>query len=194
MNKLLKIVIKQGNRRRDILSPNVFEFTSNKLVLLPSSKIQPHKPLLYQFKERLQLMFLPKDYPLSVTKEYLPYTIYNFFNSTLSTIIGTLSMQALLQALGASQSISIALSATTNWIIKDGVGLLGGVIYASSVSDKFDSHPKRYKFLSTLLIQISCVLELITPLFPVLFLPLASASNIGKNIGWLAVHLLSTFH
>lgn len=41
-----------------------------------------------------------------------------------------MSTQALLQALGMGAGVSIGLAATTNWIIKDGFGLLGGLIYA----------------------------------------------------------------
>jgi hypothetical protein len=40
--------------------------------------------------------------------------------------------------------------------------------------------------MSTVALQASTALEVLTPLFPHLFLPLASISNVGKNISWLA--------
>ncbi len=59
-------------------------------------------------------------------------------------------------------------------------------MFAAKVNTRFDSHPKRFRFWANLLIQFSNFLELLTPLYPGMFLALASISNIGKNIGWLA--------
>ena len=56
-------------------------------------------------------------------------------------------MQALLMAIGVGAG-SVPLAATLNWIIKDGLGQLGGVLYAGIMNDRFDSDPKRYRFLS----------------------------------------------
>jgi len=71
------------------------------------------------------------------------------------------------------------MAAALNWIIKDGLGQLGGVVYASFVSDKFDSEPKRFRFQATVAMQGANVLELLTPLWPGSFLLIASISNIG---------------
>ena len=102
-----------------------------------------------------------------------------------------MSTQALLQALSFSQTSAIGLAATANWIIKDGFGLLGGVLYAAMISSKFDAQPKRYRFIATLSLQLATFLELLTPLLTAMwspsFLILASLSNIGKNIAWLAI-------
>ncbi|KAI8800379.1 vitamin B6 photo-protection and homoeostasis-domain-containing protein [Cladochytrium replicatum] len=138
------------------------------------------------FSERIRQAFLPKGFPHSVTTDYLPYTLYNFAHSVTGTITGTLSMQSLLLALGMSASQSITLAATTNWIIKDGFGLLGGVIYASVVSNRFDANPKRFRFVAALMLQVATIAEMMTPLFPGCFLLMASASNIMKNISYLA--------
>lgn len=142
--------------------------------------------LLSRVREKLAIGFLPKGYPSSVTPDYTPYTVYSFLHSVSGTLTGTLSTQALLHALGMGAATSAGLAATTNWIIKDGFGLLGGVIYAGVTANRFDSSPKRYRFLSAVLIQVATLAELITPLFPHLFIPMASISNICKNIGWLA--------
>ncbi|KAJ3298486.1 hypothetical protein HDU79_010222 [Rhizoclosmatium sp. JEL0117] len=136
--------------------------------------------------DALMVTFLPKNYPRSVSTDYLPYSLWQFAHSVSGTVTGTLSTQALLHALGLGAAASAGLAATTNWIIKDGFGLLGGVLYAGSVATKFDDQPKRFRFLSAALIQFSSLLELLTPLMPHLFVPIASISNIGKNIGWLA--------
>lgn len=75
---------------------------------------------------------------------------------------------------------SIPLAAALNWIIKDGLGQLGGVIYSTVISSKFDSDPKRHRFWSNVALQASTLLEVVTPLVPQFFLFLASVSNIGE--------------
>ncbi|KAJ3159331.1 hypothetical protein HK101_001105 [Irineochytrium annulatum] len=140
-------------------------------------------------RDGLAMTFLPKSYPTSVTHDYLPYTINHFFHSVTGTITGTLATQALLTALGMglSSNATFGIAATTNWIIKDGFGLLGGVIYAALAGNRFDSHARRYRFLAAIAIQVSTVAELITPLLGAhMFLFMASLSNVGKNVGWLA--------
>jgi hypothetical protein len=128
-----------------------------------------------------------------------------------------ISTQALLFAVGVGAG-SIPLAAALNWIIKDGLGQLGGVLYATFANNRFDryhgslwslirqtgsspSEPKHHRFYSHISLQLSTLLEVITPLFPHAFLLLASISNIGehlpssrqscfliqgKNISWIA--------
>jgi hypothetical protein len=43
--------------------------------------------------------------------------------------------------LGGSEALPMA--ATLNWVVKDGLGQLGGVVFASVVSNRFDADPKR---------------------------------------------------
>ena len=40
--------------------------------------------------------------------------------------------------------------------------------------------------VSSLAMDSACALELLAPAFPVLFIPIASVANVGKNISWLA--------
>jgi hypothetical protein len=90
----------------------------------------------------LKTMFLPRNYQHSVTKDYLSFTSFQFVQSVTGTIAGTVSTQAMLHALGLGTGLSMGLAATTNWIIKDGFGLLGGVLYAGFMGSRFDAAPK----------------------------------------------------
>ncbi|CAG8553959.1 34577_t:CDS:2 [Gigaspora margarita] len=60
-------------------------------------------------------------------------------------------------------------------------GQLGGVIYAATINNRFDSEPKRYRFQSTVLMQWASLFELLAPLWPGVFLMIASISNIALN-------------
>ncbi|KAF9094890.1 hypothetical protein BGX27_001361 [Mortierella sp. AM989] len=130
-------------------------------------------------------VFLPKGFPDSVTPNYWPFAKWQFVHNIAGSVTAVISTQSLLFAMGLGAG-SIPMAAALNWIIKDGLGQLGGVVYASFVSDKFDSEPKRFRFQATVAMQGANLLELLTPLWPGYFLVIASISNIGKNMAWLA--------
>ena len=96
-----------------------------------------------------------------------------------------LSTQALLYAVGLGAG-AIPVAAAVNWVLKDGLGQLGGVLYAALLGQRFDADPKRHRFFSGVALQAATAVELMTPLLPGYFLLLASVANIGKNVAWLA--------
>lgn len=79
-------------------------------------------------RERLIFVFFPQSYPESVTRNYLAFSAWNVLGSVSGTMTGVLATQSLLTALGMGSG-SLPLAASLNWIIKDGFGLLGGVLY-----------------------------------------------------------------
>lgn len=132
---------------------------------------------------------LPKGYPSSVRSGYSTFITGQLVSNTLSTAGGVLSMQALLYAMGIGMSLGAGaapLAATLNWVIKDGLGQLGGVIFAGFVSNRFDADPKRWRLTATIAMDSASFIELLTPLAPAYFLPIASVANISKNISFLA--------
>jgi len=56
--------------------------------------------LRHSVHEKVMRTFLPADYPHSVTKEYLPFSIYSNISSISITAMTFLSTQALFVALG----------------------------------------------------------------------------------------------
>lgn len=129
--------------------------------------------------------FVPKGYPQSVSDGYGRYATGHFVSSVFSSAGGVLSMQALLHAVGLGVG-AIPLAAALNWVIKDGLGQLGGVIFASMVNNRFDADPKKWRLFASISMELSSLLEFITPLYPHYFLPIASVANVGKNISFLA--------
>lgn len=77
---------------------------------------------------------------------------------TAGTIQGVLSTQALLFAIGLGSG-SVPLAAAVNWVLKDGLGQFGGVLYASLYGTKFDQDPKRQRWMATVALQFSTFLE-----------------------------------
>jgi hypothetical protein len=134
-------------------------------------------------------LFLPHGYPDTVDTGYAQYASLCFCSNVAGSAAMVLSTQALLHAaLGISIVNSSALSAGINWVIKDGVGQLGGILFASKIgrTKGLDTDPKKWRMLSAMAMDISTFMEICTPLFPGYFLLIASIANVGKNIGFLS--------
>ena len=128
---------------------------------------------------------LPNDYKTSVPPNYIGYSKIYALGAFASSAAMVLSTQSLLYAVGLGAG-AIPLSAAINWVLKDGLGQLGGVLFTSFVNNKFDSDPKRWRIVAALSVDGAMYLEALAPLFPALFLPLAAIANTGKSISWLA--------
>ena len=128
---------------------------------------------------------LPKNFKTSVPPNYLPYCKAYAVGTIASSSAMVLSMQSLLYAIGLGAG-AIPLSAAINWVLKDGLGQAGGVLFASFINNRFDADPKRWRVVAAVSMDVAMYLEALTPLAPFLFLPLATLANVGKNISWLA--------
>lgn len=102
---------------------------------------------------------------------------------TFSSALGVLSTQQLLLALGIG---SVSSSAALNWVLKDGLGQLGGVVFAGTVGSRFDGSVKYYRWVSSLVLNLACGLEMAANCYPAHFLLIASLSTTGKNISYLS--------
>jgi hypothetical protein len=141
---------------------------------------------LNSMMQSLAAYVLPKGFPNSVGLRYERYIAFQAMDSISGTICGVLAMQSLFFAAGVTGSGSIPLAASINWILKDGLGQIGGVLFASIVSNRFDADPKKWRLVASLSMSIASILELSTPIFPGYFLAIASIANVGKNIAFLA--------
>ena len=135
---------------------------------------------------RLVPYFLPQRFDTSVTPNYFDYTKWQFAASVTGTMASVLATQALLTAVGVTAEAAAPIAVLINWIMKDVLGQLGAAVYSSLISTQFDHDPRRWRLYSNLILIASSGLEIITPFFPVIFLPLAALGNMGKNVSWLS--------
>ncbi|GMG18005.1 unnamed protein product [Phytophthora fragariaefolia] len=94
-------------------------------------------------------------------------------------------MQSLLYAIGLGAG-AIPTAAAVNWVLKDGLGQFGGVLFASIVNNRYDADPKRWRVASSVALDVSVLGEILTPLAPGSFLAIASLANVAKNVAWLS--------
>jgi hypothetical protein len=73
-------------------------------------------------------------------------------------------------------------AAAFTWVLKDGLGQIGGILYASRFGKNFDADIKKFRFLSIFTLNAALWIEITTLAFPKYFLLIASIANCGKNI------------
>ena len=76
-------------------------------------------------------------------------------------------------------------AAAYTWVLKDGLGQLGGILFAARYGSNFDEDIKKWRFLALFSLNVAVLIEIMTLKFPHLFLLLASVANVGKNICYL---------
>lgn len=182
-NNPLSVVLRQSLGDQNVQDYTYCPKTQRALRRMETNRTM--KQILKTNSSHIASYFLPKGYPHSVSAGYDAFVRGQMIAMTLSTASGVLSMQCMLFAIGLGAG-SLPLAATLNWVIKDGLGQLGGVIFAGMVNNQFDADPKKWRMLAALSMDLSSFIELLTPLFPGYFLPLAAVANVGKNISFLA--------
>ena len=77
-----------------------------------------------------QNIFLPRGYPDSVSDDYLTYQIWDTMQAFCSTISGTLTTHAILKGIGVGSDVISPFSATVTWILKEGTGHIGKILFS----------------------------------------------------------------
>uniref|UniRef100_A0A0A9D499 Protein root UVB sensitive/RUS domain-containing protein n=1 Tax=Arundo donax TaxID=35708 RepID=A0A0A9D499_ARUDO len=124
-------------------------------------------------------LLLPDGYPHSVSSDYLQYSLWRGVQGVASQISGVLSTQALLYAVGLGKG-AIPTAAAVNWVLKDGLGYLSKIML-SKFGRHFDVNPKGWRLFADLLENTAYGLEIFTPVFPHLFVPIGAAAGAGRS-------------
>lgn len=159
----------------------IYHLDTSKHVVVKHKVNQWRLPGMHQIIDN----FLPEGYRTSVRSNYLPYVSWYAVSAVSSSISGVLATQQLLFAVGLGSG-AIPLAGALNWVMKDGLGQLGGVVFASVINNRFDADSKRWRMLSAVALDVAYAIEMTSPLVPSHFLLLASVSNIAKNISWIS--------
>jgi len=117
------------------------------------------------------------------SSEYINFVKWSFITNVIVSIETALSTSNMLEGISGKDVDSGV--RTLNYIGKDIIGQIGGVLYISSMSHKADDDPKRFLMYSNLLQQCSMIALASTPLVPSSgFLVIAGTANILTNISF----------
>jgi len=155
-----------------------------KWVLEESKKVG--EPLMKRLSVSFASCFLPENYPRSVGVGYKGYFLWLALQSICGSASYVLSTKALLSSVGLSAAPATSAAAAIAWVLKDGVGSLGVMLFASKSGSKFDDDAKRNRWKGDTLHNTGVLIELAIPIFPKTFLVTASIANVLKGISGLA--------
>eukprot|EP01133_Synstelium_polycarpum_P015948 gene15948-18962_t len=127
-------------------------------------------------------MFLPAGYPHSVTPDYTAYQTWDTLQALCSSLTGVLATRAILKGYGVGNAAASVSSAAVQWVIRDGSGMIGRIVFAWRKGTDLDCNAKTWRFGADLLNDVGMTLEMLSPINPHLFLPLSCAGIIAKSI------------
>jgi len=137
---------------------------------------------------RLSVAFLPSGVTRGCYYRFMGWRIAQRFINANLHVFGT---QSLLLGLGMkssrtySSSSMLGLSAALLWVLKDALGKIARMVWASKMGGRFDSDAKRWRFRSSFVFAMGNGLEILAFICPPLFLVWATLANCCKQISML---------
>ncbi|KAL7562020.1 hypothetical protein ACA910_011068 [Epithemia clementina (nom. ined.)] len=132
---------------------------------------------------RLSVAFLPAG----VTPNYYRFMRWRVLQRFVNANLHVFGTQSLLMGLGIKSSSSQlgALSAALKWVLKDALGKIVRMTWASRMGRRFDSDAKRWRFRSAFVFALGNFLEITTYMIPSMFLVWATLANCCKQVSML---------
>ncbi|KAM7386971.1 hypothetical protein PAMA_009553 [Pampus argenteus] len=127
-------------------------------------------------------VFLPQGYPESVSEDYLQYQFWDTVQAFSSSLSGTLATQASLKGVGVGNQEATVAAATVTWLLRDGTGMMGRILFAWRKGSKLDSEAKKWRLFADVLNDIAMFMEILAPFFPAFFTLIVCTAGIFKSI------------
>ncbi|KAF7390220.1 hypothetical protein HZH68_012077 [Vespula germanica] len=140
------------------------------------------KSLLSGILSIIKDVFLPQGFPDSVHPDYVPYQIWDTVQAFASTIMGTLTTHSIMQGVGVGESTATPLAAAITWILKDGTGMVGRIIFAWWNGTDLDGQCKKWRLFADILNDVAMGMELLIPYFSAHSMAVLCASTAMKSI------------
>lgn len=132
-------------------------------------------------------MFLPEGYPDSVSSDYTAYQICDTLQALCSSVTGTLSTRAILKGVGVGEAEATALGGLAQWVLRDGIGMVGRITFATAISSDLDNDAKRWRLAADITNDAGLMLEIMSSHFPAAwFLVTVCIANLFKAVTCVA--------
>ncbi|KAM4024068.1 RUS family member 1 [Anomaloglossus baeobatrachus] len=130
----------------------------------------------------LQTLFLPHGFPDSVSQDYLEYQLWDTLQAFSSSVTGSLATHALLRGSGVGDSSATVTAATITWILRDGTGMIGRILFAWMKGSRLDCDAKRWRLFADVLNDLAIFMEILAPVFPSCFTLTVCTAGVFKCI------------
>ncbi|CAN9506007.1 unnamed protein product [Ophioblennius macclurei] len=127
-------------------------------------------------------VFLPQGFPESVSGDYLHYQFWDTVQAFCSSLSGTLATQASLRGVGVGNQGATVAAATVTWLLRDGTGMLGRILFAWQKGSKLDSEAKKWRLFADGLNDVAMFMEILAPHFPSFFTLILCTAGIFKSV------------
>eukprot|EP00760_Papus_ankaliazontas_P001624 PhM_4_TR10541/c0_g1_i1/m.6076 len=131
-------------------------------------------------------VFLPEGYPNTVSCDYAEYQKWDTIQALCSSVTGTLSTNAILRGVGVGDAAATATSATMQWVLRDGTGMVGRVGFAAWYGSDFDNNAKTWRLVADITNDIAIMLEILSAYHPELFLAIVCVASVLKAVTGVA--------
>ncbi|KAI9355358.1 DUF647 family protein [Zopfochytrium polystomum] len=131
----------------------------------------------------LREAFLPQGFPESVRPDYVPYQIFDTLQAFCSNITGLLATRAVLKGAGVGNAEATATAATLTWVLQDGMGMIGRILFAWKTSFSLDADCKQWRFAADILNDFAALVDVLAPSFPrSWFVFLACVATLSRSL------------
>uniref|UniRef100_A0A6Q2Y9E1 RUS family member 1 n=1 Tax=Esox lucius TaxID=8010 RepID=A0A6Q2Y9E1_ESOLU len=124
-------------------------------------------------------VFLPQGYPESVSGDYVRYQFWDTLQAFSSSLSGTLATQASLRGVGVGNQEATVAAATVTWLLRDGTGMLGRILFAWLKGLACDFF---LRLVADVLNDMAMFMEIMAPNFPACFTLIVCSAGILKAI------------
>jgi len=181
--------------RYDLRSPFIYDTTKGRYVSQAVSSderirlTKTNETALFQrWKQFLVSSFVPEG----VSESYFDYVRWRVLQRFVNANVHVIGTQSLLMGLrgmhasgGGGATAALGAAAATSWVLKDTLGKVVRMAWASRMGRKFDPDAKRWRFRASLIYALGNGLEVCTYLRPRYFLVLAMLANSCKQMSML---------
>lgn len=135
-------------------------------VYSPDGTVEPSSRVFrwtHGFTDVMKRLFLPSDYPFSVTDDYLPFQLYDSIQGACSYARSMLSNQSILLGLGVGAADASLFAASISIATKEVVSIFSSLVVCSQ-SHKFDAYAKQWRLAADIFNDIAMTLDLFSPI------------------------------
>jgi hypothetical protein len=137
------------------------------------------------FSTRLRRAVKYAFIPQGVNKSYFNFMRWRICQRFINSNLHVLGTQSLIMGLGIKSAKTLGISAALTWVLKDALGKLTRLFWASRMGRRFDSDAKRWRFRASLVYAMGNYLEIVTYINPRFFLLWATIANSCKQVAML---------